>query len=130
VHLCNTALSGINKRYGPRISTSVDRANSKYAKSGILNAATPELNKFNGWITVGEEAIPFPHPEQAKVEKSLTSCYNVKDWEIPVLKDAYFSATLLAFKHKLLFWEEITQGKPRFVQPITVLTKSIFGGQI
>ncbi|XDO01627.1 RNA-dependent RNA polymerase [Phytophthora cinnamomi ormycovirus 9-16] len=93
-----------------------------------MNGASPKLQKFNGWVNVGQEFVAFPHPEQKRIERSLSSCWNLENWEIPKLKDRYFERVLQCFKAKLLFWEKVSAGRDVFLAPIEIARKSIYFG--
>jgi hypothetical protein len=88
----------------------------------------PRLHRYKQWVSIVDEVIKWPHPEQLKVEKSLYNPKTISKWEIPSLRDKSFEMHLRTFKEKLAFWELILEGKDSFMPPIEVAKRSVFLG--
>jgi hypothetical protein len=88
----------------------------------------PRLHRYKQWVSIVDEVIKWPHPEQLKVEKSLYNPKTISKWEIPSLRDKSFEMHLRTFKEKLAFWELVLEGKDSFMPPIEVARRSVFLG--
>jgi hypothetical protein len=111
------------KPYGLSMSTFRGRWNNSISPN-----VGPRLAKYQFWTNICDDTIPWPHPEAARVEKSLYNAWTLKEWNIPRLKDASYECHLMVFKEKLAFWDQILEGRDSFMPPIEVAKRCILLG--
>jgi hypothetical protein len=81
-------------------------------------------------VNIVSDVIKWPHSELGKVERSLSSYRTIQQWRIPPLVDSSFYLALVAFREKLIFWDEYlgTEGRSHFMPPLEVLRRNLIYG--
>jgi hypothetical protein len=90
-------------------------------------ASNPRLEKFQGWVDVRTDILEMSNTEQDRLLGSIEAISRIEQWEIPKKLNVSLRRAMIAFREKLIMWEQITHKKKRVYPAKVIARQSILG---